>query len=449
MVRQHLVLDTVSTEKGLAVVAYTAIIIAIIGLSIAGYMFYKASNEISKTNEKLSEISEKLTALNKTQAEQNAKLESYSQLAEAIKNINESLKNVASAQDLVKIAEEITLLKSSINQSQKDLIEQITKLEEKVKSLEDKILFPATIIDGSGDEVLIPSKPERIVSLAPSVTEILYYVNATDRLVGVDSYSDYPEWVAEARNNGSLVDVGGFFNPSVEAILSAQPDLVIGVAGVTAHQQVKQILKAYGIPVILLPQSSLNDIKKSLLIVGRATGNIEEAVKAAMQFESDLSRIKLANYTSTPKVALIVWLNPIWVTGNNTFQSEAIYWAGGVNVFANYTGWGTISAEQLLEASPDIIIGVGVNKTAIISLLEEELGDSANQIPAIANDRVYCIGYPYSDMLNRPSPRIINAIVVLQLIIHPEVYGYTPSTVPSCINSTSLPSVPSVPSVPS
>lgn len=432
-------LDTVSKRSGRATLVYLSIVIALLSMAMSGILFYKASNQLGKTNEKLTELSSKLDSMNKTK--------DYQRLLESMEKINQSLQNVATTKDLLNITERITLLKSSINESQKSLLEQLNRLEEKVKSLEEKILFPTTVTDGSGDQVIIPARPSRIVSLAPSATEILYFVNATDRLVGVDSYSDFPEWIPVARENGSLIDVGGFWNPSVEAILSANPDLVIGVAGVTAHQQLKQLLKAYGIPVVLLPQKSLSDIKESILIAGEATGNIDEAVKAAVQFESSLSKIKYANYTTTPKVALIVWLNPVWTAGNSTFQSEAVFWAGGVNAFENYTGWITVSPEELVQAAPDIIVGVGVNTTAIISYLQQQLGDSAYQIPALANNQVYCIGSPYSDMLKRPSPRIIEGILALQLVIHPEIYGYTPSTLPSCINGTTLPTLPSIPSM--
>lgn len=430
-------LDTVSNRRGKTQIIYAALILAILSISLSGYMLYRTSSELTKTYNKLTDLSNKLDSLNKTQ--------DYQKILQSIEKINNSLNNVASVDDLINITEQINLLKASLNESQTNLLNRLNKLEEKIRKLEERILFPVTVTDGSGDKIIIQSRPMRIVSLAPSVTEILYYVNATDRLVGVDSYSNYPEWVADARANGTLVDVGGFFNPSVEAILSANPDLVIGVDGVTAHQQVKQILKAYGIPVILLPQKSLMDIKESLLIVGSATGNIDEAVKAAMSFESSLAKIKYAGYATTPKVAIIVWLNPIWIAGNSTFQSEAIFWAGGVNVFENYTGWTTISPEELVQAAPDIIVGVGVNSTSIVEFLTQQLGDAAQQIPAIANNRVFCIGYPYSDMLSRPSPRIIDGIVALQLVIHPEIYGYNYTTLPVCINSTSFPTLPSIP----
>ncbi|MCE4601224.1 MAG: helical backbone metal receptor [Desulfurococcales archaeon] len=421
---------------------YASLLIAIISLSLAGALFYKTYKSIDEVNSKIDTLKSNIKSINNTKTIKDLEV----QIAE----LNKSLATVATVDQLQEVASKLASLErslKSLKETQSGLAEDIATIKEKIKELEERMKFPVTVVDGTGEDTIIESKPTRIVSLAPSVTEILYYVNATDRLVGVDSYSNFPEWIPEARENGTLTDVGGFFDPSVEKILSVNPDLVIGVVGVPAHEHIKNLFKAYNIPVILLPQASLSDIERSILIVGKATGNIDESIRAAADFESKLARIKYANYTTTPRIALIVWLNPIWVAGNSTFQSEALYWAGARNAFENISGWASIDIEQLLVAKPDIIIAVGINASDVISTVESQLGDSAGEIPAIADGRVYCIGYPYSDLFNRPSPRIVDAIIIIQLIAHPELYNMDRAHIPACINNETLPEVPEPPAV--
>ncbi len=434
-------------------VAMTALVLALISLAAVGYVASKTQSSLDASRDKIEEIYRVLSSLNESIATQG----DLGELLVQVREINESISRAATIEDLEVLAAKLASITSQLEdlearinetsqasaESYEELLQMVNKLRDRLETLQDMVLFPVEIVDGSGDTVVIPGKPERIVSLAPSVTEILYYVNATDRLVGVDSDSDWPQWVVNARNNGTLVDVGGFWSPSIEAILSAEPDLVIGVAGAGPHEYVKEILKAYGVPVILLPQASLDDIKASLLLVGKATGNVVEASQAVIQYESGLSRIKLAAPAERPRVALIVWLGPpTWIAGNSTFQSDALYLVGGVNAFENISGWSSVSPEAFLAAKPDIIIAIGIPYEDVISFFQEQLGDDANSIPAIANDMVYCLGEPYNDMINRPSPRITNVLTILQLIIDPSLYGLDRGEVPHTINSQTLPSPP-------
>jgi len=424
-------------------VAAAALVVALIAVAAAAYAVaslnraaqaqaeeaQKIAAALEEVNRRLDEISAKVNALSAdtlTRAD-------YEELASEIQALAETLARLeASNQEALAQIEELRA--------------RLGEVADRLSRVETLILFPVELVDGSGARVVIAAKPERIVSLAPSATETLYYINATDRLVGVDSYSDWPEWVKEARDNGTLVDVGGFWTPSVEAILSAQPDLVVGVAGVPAHESLRDVLAAHGIPLILLPQQTLNDIKESLVMLGKATGNIVEAALAAADFEAAVARVKIAApANATVKAAILVWVNPAYVAGSGTFQDSLLAAVGAVNAFANTTGWAAVNPEEFLAAAPEVIIAVGIPVEAVYQYFNETLGEAAQEIPALAEGRVYCLGPPYSDMINRPSPRIVGVLTVVQSIIYPDIYQLGPNYPPQCVNGTVLPEPPEPP----
>ncbi len=365
--------------------------------------------------------------------------------------------NATTRQDVEAISISMEELRAQINDLARSLADAATtedldrlasrldELASRVEGLEESLLFPATVVDGTGSEVVIPSRPERIVSLAPSATETLYFIGALDRIVGVDSFSDYPPEIRERVDSGEVAVIGGFADPSVEEILALEPDLVVGVAGWGPHEKVKLILESMGVPVVLLPQERIDDVRRSILILGVATGNIEESVAALREFDAKVSLAKYYSETLDPvRAALIVWVEPIWVAGGGTFQNDVIEYAGGVNVFANMTGWATVSPEELLAADPEVIILTnGMNATEFISYLEGILGDAAYNITAVKEGRIYAVQGDYNNMLSRPSPRVADAISLLLYLLHPDLYGT--EAPPSLVTPDTLPEIPMPP----
>ena len=320
---------------------------------------------------------------------------------------------------------------------------ELLELQERLEEVYNSIYYPLVLVDATGDEVVIDHRPERIVSMAPSVTETIYFVNATDRLVGVDDYSDYPPWIQEARSNGTIASIGGFWDPSVEAILSLEPDLVIGVATAPSHVQVKKILEAQGIPVLLLPSNSLDDVIESIVMVGKAVGNPVDAYRVVKYMRASISSAELLfAQEEQAKVAVIVWLEPLFVVGGGTWEDEIIRLAGGVNVFSDLEGWPIVSPEALLDRSPDVIILLGghgvLSKEDFLSLLRDSLGSDANSIPAVANDRVYVLEGLYTDVYARPSPRTVLGIYVVGALVNPAAVGLTAGELPDTVDPGSL-----------
>ncbi len=439
-------------------VAAAAIIIALIALPLSAYAITSLHKSLQETNNQIQALRSELEKLNSNQTSQLTSVENQvkalettsQQLARQLRMINEEIaaskanqtrlssqlfslaKNLSTLQAvLTSLQQQVTSLNATQAKQLEQLQEQVASLEARIKKLEEEYanrMFPAVVRDATGGTVVIEERPTRIVALAPSVTEILYYVNATDRLVGVTQYTDWPPSVVERVKNGEIQVVGGFWNPSLEKILALNPDLVIGVANVPSQAQIKQELAAYGIPMILLPQNSILAIRDAILMVGEATGNIAEAARAASQYMAHIMSIKLAGegVSEKARVALIVWLNPLYVAGNNTFQGSGIEWIGAENAFANVTGWAAVSPEALLEAKPTVIITTNIPPKNLTDYLNQTLGENATQqIPAVKDHRIYCIQGNLTDLINRPSPRFAMGLLLLQYLVYPQLYNAT------------------------
>ncbi len=422
----------------------------------------QAQEALEDVNAKIESVVAKLEELEEASSINSEELALISEsLEEARTAIEELRETSASLSDIESLSRELALIRASLDElanrveGNTEALEELKALQERVEELSlmidelaELILYPAVITDATGDSVIIPSKPQRIVSMAPSVTEVLYYVNALDRLVGVDDYSDWPQWVADARENGEIESIGGFWTPNVEKILALEPDLVIGVASAPPHVQVKEILKAYGIPVILLPSESLDDVKEALIIAGRAVGNLVDAYTAAVEFEASVAAAKtLIGAADGVKVAVIVWLEPLFVVGWGNWENDIITSLGAVNVFGDESdsslkGWPIVSVESLYERAPDVIILLGEHVASspedFVSWLESQLGEAAFDIPAVANNRVYLLSGAYSDVYARPSPRTALSVYIISLILTPENYGLSLEELPSILSPETL-----------
>jgi iron complex transport system substrate-binding protein len=454
-----------------------AILAVLIALSILGYASLyvqvgRLAGEVERTADAveglertLSEVSERVASLERGAA----RAEDLEALAGEVEALAERLEEVSGEavkpEDLERLAAELAELSARLEELSRSLesageaaqgalmaVEElrarVEELQRTVDSLAESILFPVEIVDGSGDVVVIPERPERIVSLAPSVTETLYYVGALDRLVGVDDYSDWPRWVAEARERGEIASVGGFWSPSVEAILALEPDLVVGVASAPPHFQVKEILESYGIPVLLLPNETLRDVKESMIMLGKATGNVSQAYEAAILFEAAVSAASgILGDAGGVRVAVIVWLEPLFVVGWGNWEHDIITSLGAVNVYGDeeneaLKGWPVVSVESLLERAPEVIVILGAHTAPspedFVDWLESQLGSAAYEIPAVAEGRVYVIAGLYADVFARPSPRTALAVYVMAAVVAPETLGLSPEEVPGVVSPETL-----------
>ena len=254
--------------------------------------------------------------------------------------------------------------------------------------------------------------PQRVVSLAPSVTETLFALGFGDRVVGVTTYCDYP---AAAKR---LPKIGGFINPSLEAIAAARPDLVIGVRDSSHPVKTKEI-ENLGIKVVLISVTSLNDILNSFRSIARLLGRPEAgdklAHKVTRQFEEVKKRVAPVPRRST---LLAVGLRPLVAVGGKNFIDELISLAGGDNIAGNAAQpWLNLPDEYVVAKAPQVIIQAGMGSDRGTSA--KYWGD-LQSIPAVKEGRVY--SYP-SDKILRPGPRLGEGLEEIARLVHPECFA--------------------------
>jgi iron complex transport system substrate-binding protein len=273
-----------------------------------------------------------------------------------------------------------------------------------------KPYYPITITDFAGRNVTIKEEPKRIVSLAPSITETLYFLGALDRVVGVTKFDDFPPGVQEGRTV-----VGGFSNPNIEVIASLKPDLILGTS---MHLKYLNQLEKVA-PVIIIDPKNMKEVYKAIELLGKVLNMSGEAEGVVQFMEAEVNSVefRVANKTK-PKVLFITWWNPLYVPGNGTFQDSLIELAGGENIFHDATGWAQVSLEEAVARNPEVIILSAHAGATIDDICNSPLANT----DAVKNGRIYFISD--DNAISRPGPRLVDALKELSYFIHPEAYGY-------------------------
>ena len=245
--------------------------------------------------------------------------------------------------------------------------------------------------------------PQRIISLAPSGTEILFAVGAGDNVVAVDEYSNYP---AEAIE---LPKIGGFDGKtiSIEKILSFEPDFLYLSKGM--HDFLIPTLQEYGIDYYVSEGTSVEGVMKEIVEIGAICGNDKAVSKALSNIENAilLANEALEAKDDIPTVYYEVWTPPYMSIGGNTFISDVIAKAGGLNIFADLNDWPTVSEEAIIAANPSVILLQKSSGTTAESVASRK---GWEEIDAVKNNKVFVID---DDIFSRPSPRIGEAITQL------------------------------------
>jgi iron complex transport system substrate-binding protein len=272
--------------------------------------------------------------------------------------------------------------------------------------------WAGTVTDEIGREVNIKRSPQRIVSLAPGITETLYALNLDDKIVGVTTFCNWPP---QARQKPRI---GGFTNPSIEKIVSLKPDLIIATADGNRKDTVRQ-LERIGLPVYVTNPSDTNGILRSILHIGEITNREKDARKLVEKLQKRLNNITMQiNHKSKPRVFFQIGLEPVITAGRGTLINEVIERAGGINVAGRDTArYPRYSAEGIMGASPDIILFAPMagDKEFVAG---KRFWQEFRGIPAVDNNRIYPID---TDLISRASPRIVDAIEKMALIFHPGI----------------------------
>src|SRR3990170_5038881 len=209
--------------------------------------------------------------------------------------------------------------------------------------------FPLTVTDALGRRVVVPRAPSRIVSVAPSVTEVLFTLGLGARVVGVSSADDYPE--AELREKPR---VGGVVL-DVERIVRLRPDLVLGMPSLQRAQLDRLI--ASGLPVVAVDARTLSEVYEQIRFIGRLTGTETEAARLVTLLRFREATVQRAiNGRVAPRTYIEIWAEPLITAGGDTFIDDLVRRAGGRNVFARLRGFPQVSAESVIRADPAGVI---------------------------------------------------------------------------------------------
>lgn len=276
---------------------------------------------------------------------------------------------------------------------------------------------PMTFTDGLGRTITLDQPAKRIVSMAPSATEMLFAVGAGSQVVGRDSFSDYPE---EAK---ALQDVGGSNgNYSYETIASLNPDLVIA-AEINTADQVKA-LEDLGLKVYYIANPiDFTSLFDEMTVLGQLTGHEAEAKTAVAALEARVKAVKdaISKAAATPTVFYeLDGSDPSkpWTTGPGNFMDQLISLAGGKNVGSDLTSsWAQISLEDLLMKDPAVIVLGDSNYGTTAESVAARTG--WDQLSAVKNNQIFAFD---DNLVSRAGPRMVDGLEAMAKLIHPELF---------------------------
>ncbi len=276
-----------------------------------------------------------------------------------------------------------------------------------------------SITDDAGITYTFEGAVDTIVSLAPAITEIVYFVDAGDKLIGRTDYCNYPEEVSE------VASIGGYYSPDVELIVSLDPDVVLADS-IQVDTGDVAYLKSLGMTVILIDSNDIDDILESIILVGEITGNLDAAVEgvAGLQARIDavVSTIASANISDEdkPGVLHVTWYDPLWTIGEGSFLNIVIETAGGVNIFSDIaTSDFQADLEQAIARNPDLITVVSDHGSETSYYYVLNADSPFAQTSAYINGNVHIVD---SDIVCRPGPRIVDALELYAKLLYPELF---------------------------
>jgi iron complex transport system substrate-binding protein len=269
-----------------------------------------------------------------------------------------------------------------------------------------------TVTDQLKRHVAVPDKPQRVVSLAPSITEIVFALDQGHRLQGVTTYSDFPPEAVK------LPKVGSYVHLDLEKIVALKPDLCIAIKDGNPRV-IAQRLESLKIPVYAVDPNNLDTIMKTVLEIGTLLNAKGRANQLVQNMDLRIQKVKslVAKTTHRPRVFLQIGVSPIVSAGTHTFIHELIVIAGGTNLSAGPIPYPRFSREKVLALSPEIIIITSMARSAVFEKVKAEWEKWPN-MPAVRNQRIYVED---SNFFDRPTPRLVDGLELLIRLIHPEL----------------------------
>lgn len=270
-----------------------------------------------------------------------------------------------------------------------------------------------SFVDDLGRRIYLASPPSRIVSLAPSITEMLFAIGLDEQIVGVTEFCDFPP---AAKSKPKV----GYSNPNIEALVALQPDLVLA-SKEFLRADVLAKLEQLKIPTFLLEAKSLEEIPLHIQTLGRIVERSPEAAAVTHAMRQRMAEVK-RKVESLPAKRVLYVLNsqPLITVGPGSFLHQMIGLAGGINV-ASQAGapYPRLSMETVLKEDPEVLV-FPVGTVESVPPSEQQQWQRWTSLSAIKNQRIHEVS---SNLLNRPGPRIVEGLEQLAKVIHPEAFG--------------------------
>jgi len=271
--------------------------------------------------------------------------------------------------------------------------------------------FPASLTDFQSRSVTVPARPDRLVSVGPSITAFLFALGAGPRVVGVDDFSDEPAEAATREHVGGI-------KVNFEKVVALKPDLVFTVK---FSDGTIEKLQSASLNVLVVDPQNVSDVAKTATLLGKAVGADGEALARSIQQRVDAVKTKTATVATRPRVYHEIDASDpakIFTVGPGSYINDLIDIAGGVNIAARAaSAYPQLSAEEILRSDPEIIVLAADAYSAKPSDVAARQGWSV--IAAVKNGRILSIE---PNLINRPGPRVGEAAEAYAKLVHPELF---------------------------
>ena len=272
-------------------------------------------------------------------------------------------------------------------------------------------LAPRTFVDDMGRKLFLAKHPTRIISLAPSITEILFAIGLNDEIVGVTEFCDYPPKALEKPKVG-------YAQPNLESLVALQPDLVIAPKSFLRVDILKK-LEQLKIPTFVLEPHTVEEIMAHIQVLGRIVGRSQQANDVAADLRKQISTLS-QQLEGLPRPSMLYVINsePLITAGPGSFIHRLIELAGGRNVAEEAMApYPRLSMEEVFRQNPEVLV-FSAGKFEGIPQAEQDRWKRWDTLAAVKHERLYQM---QSELLNRPGPRIIDGLKQLVRFLHPEV----------------------------
>ncbi len=282
--------------------------------------------------------------------------------------------------------------------------------------------------DQNTHAAVVPAQPDRIVSLAPNLTEILFALGLGEKAVAVSSDSDFPPAAAEKTK------VGTFWQPNLEAVIASKPDLVITL-WFEQQRSVAESLKRAGYPVLTFKIEKIEELLTAIKEIGAAAGAQERADQLVENIVNRIHALQ-SELGTRPKVKVlwVVWTEPLRVAGQNTFINELIQLAGGENAIGpTLSQYPQIGTEELLACGAEVIIQSAMGKTDMAGQQRTAkiFWNRWASLPAVKNNKIHVVE---PDTILRLGPRLCSGLEMIANCLHAERFG----TIQDCKKQVTL-----------